>query len=82
MVLISEISLSTFHLAMEKPHIHKTAPIHSQEDSASAFVTNSQQGFCFVCLETHGFFLLQAANTSIALNVFDQKLTGSLCLNR
>ncbi|NXK67569.1 BPIFC protein, partial [Sylvietta virens] len=35
-----------------------------------------------IWLVTHGFFILQAANASISLNMFDKKLMGLLCLNR
>ncbi|XP_031455927.1 BPI fold-containing family C protein [Phasianus colchicus] len=55
-----------------------------QQDSFTLEIQESMEVFAVLPdSTTQSLFTVNvAANTSIALNVFDQKLTGSLCLNR
>ncbi|POI21781.1 hypothetical protein CIB84_014472, partial [Bambusicola thoracicus] len=55
-----------------------------QQDSFTLEIQESMEVFALLPdSTTQSLFTVNvAANTSIALNVFDQKLTGSLCLNR
>uniref|UniRef100_A0A8C3LRM2 Bactericidal permeability-increasing protein n=1 Tax=Chrysolophus pictus TaxID=9089 RepID=A0A8C3LRM2_CHRPC len=58
--------------------------ISLQQDSFTLEIQESMEVFAVLPdSTTQSLFTVNvAANTSIALNVFDQKLTGSLCLNR
>ncbi|NXT37068.1 BPIFC protein, partial [Pelecanoides urinatrix] len=58
--------------------------INLEQDSFTAEIQGSMEVFAVLPdSTTHSLFTMNiAANTSIALNIFDQKLMGSLCLNR
>ncbi|NXV88754.1 BPIFC protein, partial [Calonectris borealis] len=58
--------------------------ISLEQDSFTAEIQGSMEVFAVLPdSTTHSLFTMNiAANTSIALNIFDQKLMGSLCLNR
>ncbi|NWQ94478.1 BPIFC protein, partial [Burhinus bistriatus] len=58
--------------------------ISLEQDSFTAEIQGSMEVFAVLPDSTTQllFTLNIAANTSIALNIFDQKLVGSLCLNR
>ncbi|KFW88113.1 BPI fold-containing family C protein, partial [Phalacrocorax carbo] len=58
--------------------------ISLEQDSFTAEIQGSMEAFAVLPdSTTQSLFTMNiAANTSIALNIFDQKLMGSLCLNR